>query len=275
MPFSLSTVALLCENNIRSAWPRDWDQASVEGSKLISAFAKAFSDSFATTMKASVINGGVINGGASAPGGPVVGAILNIPAGGLVSTAPKFKQAFICPNFVVDANGVQKNGAYSAWMKAVVEHIDSNLAIQWSLWIKTWMLSTGEAHGGIAAWVPPPSASPGPWTLGTITPFIFIGQGSNSSLAIDNLSNITVNSGKAKTAYVVLGGEVVGNVAVADTNSKMLVESATKGISKTINDVFKQVMVKDPTNASALGTAVPTTGTIVNGSISGLVFDVT
>lgn len=274
MPFLLSSVAALCENNIRAAWPAQWDQSASEGSKLIRAFSKAFSDSFAQSIKAATINGGQIVGGTSPPGGPVADATLSIPAGGVIASPLKFKQAYASPNFVVDAAGTPKSGAYSAWMKAVVEHIDSNLATQWSAWIKTWSLPSGEAHGGVAAWVPPPSASPGPWTAGTITPFLFMGQGINASPALENLSRVAVNSGKSKTAYVVLGGEVVGNVAVADTKSKQLVESTCAGIAKTISDVFKQVMIKDPTGSSAVGTAVPVAGNVVGGTINGLVFDV-
>jgi hypothetical protein len=102
-----------------------------------------------------------------------------------------------------------------------------------------------------------------------------MGQGTNASPALENLARVAVNSGRAKTAYVELSGEVVGNVAVADSNSKELVESVCRGVSKSILDVFKQIIVKDPTGSSAVGTAVPVAGNIVGGTVSGLVFDVT
>jgi len=242
---------------------------------MIGAFAKAFCQALSKSIKDATINGGTISGGGSPPGGPVAGAVLTIPPGGLVATPPKIKPVFDCPDFSSpDSNNVDQHGSYAAWLRAVVEHLDDSIATQWNIWIKTWTLPSGVALGGVAAWIPPSSAAPGPWTGGTITPFIFMGQGSNSSPALDQLAQVTVRTGKAKTAYVVSGSEVVGNVSVADGNSKQLIESVATGFSKTLEQFFEQVMIKDPTGSSATGTAFPPAG-IVTGSITGLKFDVT
>jgi hypothetical protein len=64
----------------------------------------------------------------------------------------------------------------------------------------------------------------------------------------------------------------IAEVELSTQSSRPMISAFTKGIIQTIDDTFKQLIVKDPTGAGASGIAAPG-GVITTGTISGLVFD--
>jgi len=221
------------------------------------------------TIKSTVINGGLITGGASASGGPVAGAILNIATGGVVSSTKwAGKSVYVPPTTKIGDSTVQ----YTAWLKTLQETISDAISDFWDSWYPTWMCTGAVALGGVSAWVAtsvPPV--PGPWTLGTITPFSLVGaQGINPSPALTLLKTKLVTTAKA-TAIATWNNQI--STLIPAQNGDIIqgtIESFCDAFSSTFQTWTATAMVTDPTGAGATGIAAPPTGLITTGTINGL-----
>lgn len=272
MPFLLSSLAATAKSNILSNWPATWDISSANAQKMVTAIADAFADSFSTVLSSTVINGGLITGGAAPPGGPLVGGVLMIPPGTVVMPVLNISASFDAPTFSVTFKGPTQVGAYTVWFKTLVNTLSSSLGTTLTSWVPTWTLPTGIALGGSAAWIASTPPAPGPWAGGTITPFTFIGQGLNASPLLDTFSTTFDATAQATPVVVQTDSKNAVTIELSTTSSSPMIAAFTKGIIQTMDDTFKQLMVKDPTGAGASGVAAPG-GVITTGTISGLVFD--
>jgi hypothetical protein len=271
MPFQLSKLKNDARSSIIRNWPDEWRPITKNSEKEVKAYADAFGDAFSDVLKQLVINGGLIAGGASPPGGPVAGAILSIPPGGIVSTKLNLERYFNPPNYETDdANGQPSPGKYTEWLRGQTELLDSVLGTQWDIWIKTWTLAAGSAIGGSAGWTP---LTPGPWALGTIVPFTFMGEGSNASPALKSYPSLVETIGRTKRVSVKLDPDRSHPTSVVTNESKKRVSKLAKALVETMDTAMTQIMVKDPTGIGASGVASPPAGSVV-GTISGLMLDV-
>lgn len=228
------------------------------------------------TISAATINNGIILGGASAPAGPVAGALMNATPGSLLSpTRWESKNVFAPPTTtLVSPGGKILNVLYTDWLRTLQETISDAVATFWDAWYPTWMCSNVIALGGVAAYTPPAPPSPGtpgPWTLGTITPFALIGgQGANSSPALDLLKTQLVNIARM-TQITVQNGEQ--SMLIPSTNEDIIlgtIESFCDAFVDVFNTWSSTALVTDTTGVGATGIAAPPVGMITTGTISGL-----
>lgn len=272
--FLTSTLASTTKTNIETLWPSNWFPITENSQKMITAIAEAFADSFSDSLKASVMNGGTIVGGASAPGGPLVGGILSFSPGSLSMPPPVISSRFFPPDLSLNFKGKPMFGDYTVFFKTLVETLSSSVSSAFSSWTPGWNLPAGTALGGVAAWYPgPPTPTPGPWTAGTITPFLFIGQGANPSVSISTLSSSFDSVASVTPVTVSTDKKRTETTELSTPFSKQMLSAFSGGISRTVEDTFSQIMVKDPTGVGASGTSFPMFGN-VTGTISGLVLDV-
>ena len=282
MSFDTSSLASTTFSNIRANWPAKWQPLSDNGARILHAIANAFAQGFATSLRSAVITGGTITGGVAPPGGPVVGAVLQLAPGGLQFQALGFSNYYIPPLFSVtdkQTSIVSSSSTYTTWHKALVNTTSSVLDESLAAWITTWLFSSGIAQGGIAAWIPPiPPAPPvpGPWANGTIVPFLFVDPagGTNASPALADFPTLVHSRAMATQVQVQEDGtrRVVTELEVQ--TSRPFLAAVANGILTTIDSTFAQMFVKDPVvPGSAFGTAFPPAGSII-GSIPTLVFDV-
>lgn len=228
------------------------------------------------TVSAATVNGGIIVGGASAPAGPVAGALMNtVPGGLLAPTRWEAKNVFIPPTTVVTSPGGKSFPAlYTDWLRTLQETVSDAVASFWDAWYPTWVCANVIALGGVAAYtppVPPSPGTPGPWTLGTITPFTLVGaQGTNPSPALDLLKTQLTTKAKA-TSVVVQNGEE--SMLIPPTNGDLVlgvIESFCDAFVDTFNTWSSTALVTDVTGVGASGMAAPPAGMITTGTISGL-----
>jgi hypothetical protein len=274
MPFVLSALSSSALSNIESNWPGDWKLITENAQKLILAFAQAFADGFSQSLRNAMINGGIILGGAAPTGGPVVGATLNIPVGGLTMAAPDLQSHFIAPSYQVIAsfNRQIQPGSNSTWHKALVKECSNALDDAFTAWTPSWMLTGGSAYGGVSTWIPTPPA-PGVWTAGTIVPFTFIGQGTNASPALETFPTTFTTEAQAVSVTVSTDRTRTEQTKLSNSSSRPMLQAIAKGLLQTIDDAFQQIMVKDPSGTGASGVSL-VGGVVASGVISGLVLDV-
>lgn len=218
------------------------------------------------TIKATTINGGIIVGGASPPGGPVVGALMSAPPGSIVSGTPWDSSAVFIPPMTVVGSAVV---VYTDWLKTLQTTISDAIKDFWSAWFPAWSCSSVASLGGVAGWSPSPS--PGPWVGGTITPFTLLGgQGVNSSPALTSLKQQLVAKCRITTINTYNGQT---STLIPPQNDEIMlgqIESFCDTFSTVFNSWASSALVTDTSGAAAMGTSVPPSGSIIGGSISGL-----
>jgi hypothetical protein len=235
---------------------------------IFQAYGDAFAKAMIASLRSCVINAGVITGGTSVPGGPVVGATLSFSPGSLQAPMQlSLESVFVPPSF--------PGGSYTPWLKAFTKCLSASTQQAFSQWTTTWLLAGSVvAGGGISAWIPPipPSpAYPGPWSGGTITSpcgFMAPGFGSNPSLAMKTLDSSFVD--KARQTRVVVEKH---NVPLVNTKEgEHLARTVASGLASGFETAIASVLVIDKSFLGA-GTAVPPTGSIIGGTISNCVLD--
>ena len=274
MPFVLSALASTARSNISSNWPGDWKPITENAQKTITAVSQAFADGFSQSLSNAVINGGIILGGVATTGGPVVGAVLNIPVGSLTMPVPDLASHFVPPSYqlVASFNGQTQPGSNTSWHKSLVKECSKVLDDAFTAWTPSWMLAGGTAYGGVSTWIPTPPA-PGVWTAGTIVPFTFIGQGANTSPMLEQFPTTLTAEAQTVSVTVPTDDTRTEQVRLSNTYSRPMIQAIAKGLLQTIDDTFQQVMIKDPSGTSASGISL-VGGVVASGIISGLVLDV-
>lgn len=261
------------KNSLLSTWKAGLPSKELPVTQVLSDRLESITTAILTagdiTIKATTINGGLITGGASASGGPVTGAILNIAPGGLVSaTKWSGKNVYIPPTTQIGQSPVK----YTDWLKTLQETISDAVSDFWDSWYPTWTCAGATALGGVSAWVAtstPPV--PGPWTMGTITPFSLVGaQGVNASPALTLLKTKLVTT--AKTTPVTTWNNQTSTLIPAQNGDVIqgTIEAFCDAFSSTFQAWTTTAMVTDITGVGASGIAAPPTGIITTGTINGL-----
>jgi hypothetical protein len=274
MPFVLSALTSTTQSNIVSNWPGDYRPITENSNKFIIAISKAFADGFSQSLSNAVINGGIILGGVAPTGGPVVGAVLNIPVGSLTLPVPDMMSHFVPPLYqlVASFNGKTQSGTDTNWHKALVKECSKALDEAFTAWIPSWMLTGGTAYGGVSTWIPIPPV-PGIWTAGTIVPFTFIGQGINTSPMLELFPTTFINEAQTVSVDVSTDDTRTEQTKLSNSSSRPMLQAIANGLLQTIDDAFQQIMVKDPSGTGASGVSL-IGGIVASGVISGLVLDV-
>lgn len=256
-----------------SAWP--YQPVTDNTKKIFESYAKAFVTALVESLRSVTLNGGLILGGASPPGGPVVGAVLSFLPGSAVATKPlALDDHYVPPDFRTP-QGV--GGEYTTWLKTLTRVLNTTCLTAFQTWLPLWTFPGGPvAGGGIATWVPPvPVPSPGPWVGGTITtPFSFLapGFGLNPSPSFVLLPTATVTAARACPVSIRIGNDTK-TVPLCDTDvAQKLITAIATGLSSVFVSALSTVLVLDTTN-SGIGTATPPAGSIAGGTISGCVLD--
>src|ERR1035437_1184116 len=259
-----------------ASWP--WNPITPQTQMLLSAYADAFANAFELALTSVVISNGTVLGGASAPGGPVVGAMLTVVPGSIASSPLDLVSAFQPPDFTMQSKDKTYHGSYTPWLRTLTSTLSASLKTAWTNWISLWSLQPFPCiGGGISTWIPPiPPAPPvpGPWTLGTIvTPVTFNGIGQSTSTSFQLFSD-TVAS-KAKTVSVIVpidGADQIEVMLCINSNSEKLIRCITDAYSKIFTTTTASLFVVDAVvSGSAFGTAMPPTGSIVGGSLPAMV----
>lgn len=180
-------------------------------------------------------------------------------------------------SIVVDGKTLTGN-TNTEYMQALRDVVSAQAKLAWSLWTKQWIVSSiAVAQGGIDAWIATVPPAPGPWTNGTIQPFVLaptvgIG-GTNASPTINLLVDTVVAKCKTTPLSITMPeGNKWTSTIINDKGSdgEAFVTAITYGLFWLLNDFVTTVQVYDPTGASAVGVAAPTTGSITTGTINGL-----
>lgn len=245
-----------------------YQPASTQMLDLLKAFSEAIAEAtWKTLSKATII--GTINGGAAPPGGPVIGALCTFSPGSV--TMPKLG---ILPNYrhpVLKAMHEGKVHAQtseqSPWMKRFLSLLFSDFEKCWLDWFLQWS-GTTDSFGGVAAWIPSTPPSPGPWTLGTITPLTAFSQSASStSILMRNFNKSLVSTMRVSkvTINTVDGWKTVNMCEVSHT--ERMAGSIAFGIASAFQKIVKQLVIEDTTKSAASGTAMPG-GIIAGGTIT-------
>lgn len=240
--------------------------------QIFQAYADAFSKALVISLRSIVINSGIITGGTSAPGGPVVGALLVIPPASItLATDLDLEHVFVPPVF--------PGGSYTPWLRTFTACLNTTSKLAFSTWCKTWNLPGAVvAGGGISAWIPPTPTTPpapGPWTGGTLTSpvgFMMSGFGSNVSQDFSLLDASFVSRGRTTNVQIKDGDRTHNLKLVATTEGEHLAKTVAKGLAKIFDTAVARTFVIDKSSLG-IGTATPPIGTIINGTISNLVLD--
>lgn len=236
---------------------------------LFQAYADAFGRALIQTLQSVVITTGTVVGGASIPGGPVVGATLSFAPGTLTSKMLlDIETVFVPPAF--------PGGSYTPWLRAFTACLGSTIKSAYGAWIKTWnMPGAAVAGGGIATYVPTPP-TPGTWYGGTITtPCFFMAPGFGMNVSTDFvfLANSFVRQARITNVQIMQGIKAHNLKLVATSEGEHLARTVAQGLADMFNDAVSKVMVIDK-SSQGLGTVVPPTGSVVGGVISNCVLDV-
>jgi hypothetical protein len=252
-----------------SAWKHK--PATQPTQQIFQAYADAFSKALVISLRSVVINSGIITGGTSVPGGPVIGATLAFTPGTLVSSGLELEASFVPPVF--------KGGSYTPWLRAFTACLSSTTKQAYTQWITTWSLPGAVvAGGGVSAWIPPVPPSPpypGPWSGGTITSpcgFMAPGFGTNASVSFSTLAQTFVSNARAKKVSIPAGKETYVVPIVNTSEGEHLASTIASGLSSIFVSATTSVLVIDKSFLGA-GTAVPPTGSIIGGTISNCVLD--
>lgn len=239
---------------------------------IFQAYADAFSTALVLSLKGVVINNGIISGGTSLPGGPVVGALMVIPPGSITSLRDlDLETVFKPPAF--------PGGSYTPWLRSFTSCINATAKTAFSNWCLTWSLPGAVvAGGGVSAWIPPTPTStplPGPWSGGTITtPFAFMapGFGTNPSQDFNMLDSSFVLKGKSTNVQIKDGDKTHNLKLIATDEGEHLARTVAKGLAKIFDIAVSQVLVIDK-SFLGVGTATPPVGSITGGTISNCTLD--
>ena len=224
-------------------------------------------------------SGTILGGACVTPGGPLVGGLLTCAPGTLVAPDIDVKSAWTLGvhTTVVDGKTITGN-TNTEYMQALRDVIASQARVAWMLWTKLWMTSAlAVAQGGVDAWISSVPPAPGPWTGGTIQPFVLaptVGLGgTNASPALSTFVNTVVTTCKATPLSITMPegnkwtSTIINNKG---PDGEMFVTAIAYGWFWLINDFVTTVQVYDPTGASAVGIAAPVTGSITSGTIAGM-----
>lgn len=247
---------------------------------IFQSYGDAMAKSLIMSLRSVVINGGIVTGGACPPGGPVVGAVLTFaPGSALASSRLDMEAVFVPPKFEMDVGGKTVTGEYTMWLREVTSFISTSMQTAFLQWLSLWSVPGAVvAGGGIGAWIPPVPPSPpypGPWTGGTITSpcgFNSPGFGTSLSPAFTLLPNVAIRLAKSKQIRVKVGDSTMSTKLCANEISEALLLAIIHGCISAFEYATSQVFVVD-TTFSGIGTAVPPTGSIVGGTLSGCTLD--
>jgi hypothetical protein len=245
---------------------------------MLASYADAYSKALVSSLASTVISNGTVQGGASAPGGPVLGAMLTVVPGSIASSPLDLELVFHPPDFTMQFQDRLYHGSYTPWLHTLTSTLSSSLKDAWSNWISLWSLQSFPCiGGGISAWIPPiPPAPPvpGPWTLGTIvTPVTFNGIGQSTSTALKLFSDAVVAKAKGTSVIVSVSGEAqLETMLCINSNSEKLIRCITDAYSEVFTTTTAKLFVVDAVSSgSAFGTATPPTGFIVGGILPSMV----
>jgi len=247
---------------------------------LLSSYIDAMIKSVQLTLKATKIVGSTVSGGTAPPGGTVVGALLTCPPPTVVQTP--LISVYKPPQFSVQMpDGSTRYGEYTPWLRGATSVIDSVVNAAISSWLTAWVAAgLAVAYGGVAAWIPPAPpvpALPGPWTAGTVTPFLFdgIGGGTSTSPAPALVPKNALSKGSSTNVSISTGAgaPIVTPVVSMTAHSKDIFNAITGAFTALFGEMQKNVRVIDATGTGGSGTAAP--GGIITGIMGPLTFDVT
>ena len=230
------------------------------------------------TAAKSVTITGTILGGAAPAGGPVVGATLTCTPGSLVSKAPDAETGIALGRITMRVGSRTLVGnTNTEHMRAVRKLLAKHVRMSWTAWCSQWMCSAlPVAQGGIAAWVPSTPPAPGPWTLGTITPFTLAPLAGLGGLSTDPtlamLPETVVTAARATPwTFTMPEGDKLRIMLVNKdgVTSEMETRAYAYGWQWLMQDFTQNVMVQDATGCAASGVVAPL-GVVTSGVISGL-----
>lgn len=245
--------------------------------KFFQGYVDAMLAAMDSTLKSIQIVGGTVAGGTAPPSGPVAGATLT-------AAAPTCTVATIADNytppdmFVIMPDGSTNRGSFTALQKAFLEVVDDTLTQATTEWTSMWLVAAlPVVVGGVAAWIPPAPPSPplpGPWSGGTITPFLFDGPAGGTSAAVTPglVKQLAYTAGQAKTANVHIWQSEYKTCRLISTDTaKRTMDAVMAGFSYMFDNMRLALMVVDKSGAGGSGIAAP--GGIITGTMGPLVLD--
>ena len=257
-------------------WP--FPKLTVQMQMLLDSYAQAFAESFESVLSSVKLLNGIVSGGVSVSGGPLIGAELGFAPGSVQAVDFDFASAFVPPVFSFQFSGRTYTGKYTTWLRTLTNIFDSQLKLAWSAWYPLWSLPGFVCvNGGISAWIPPiPPVPPlpGPWSGGSVTvpvSFNLSGQGQSASPSMMELSDATVTD--AKSTYITVDIANLGKTTVLmcrNINEEKMIRCITNAFTVTFNEVTSKLTLTASTETVFSGIAYPPTGS-VTGSVTELV----
>jgi hypothetical protein len=208
---------------------------------LAKAIAAAWSDVESGLAIASV----PVTGGAAPPGGPLSAGVATLSPGGLTAAASfssisgKFASSF--PNGETDG------------VRALVSAIAQAVGQAFTAWA-TGYQTTLAAVGGSAAWVGPPSPSPGPWMGGSIQPAPIA---AGSSAGDEGMTGASLEAAIGNSADP---SKLKQNNNTLEPGLSALISAVAKGFEATWTEWKTQTKISGGTGT---GTASPPAGSVV------------
>jgi hypothetical protein len=256
-----------------------WKPITVYVNQTLAAYANAFGTALESALLNLKLLNGIVSGGTSLPGGPLIGAELAFAPGSVQAPGLDLGSVFIPPTFTMQVGNQLRTGFYHPWMKTLTSVLSNQLKLAWAEWYPLWSLpSFACVSGGVSAWIPPvPPAPPfpGPWSGGIISvpvSFNLPGQGQSASPSMAELSNTVVAVAKATPVLI----PVDNNDNYIDTQlcitkeSEKLIRCIADAYTSVFNSTTSSLVLAADETTVFSGIAYPPTGT-VTGSVTELV----